>query len=1031
MTQIATITLQEDGQYFGFFGLKLASIKSKRGYAPSDQIFLGHQQDLSNFVNILYDPYRTASFTIRTVIDPRGSQSSLGKIDIGFIVKFPLDGAAEKADDQAVRIYENIKLLLGGSFSDYIWKEIGDQAELEHFLSPIDWSQAFIAEVRRREENVQLDTAIPPVKRLGFMNEGEGDSPEKDPESVYFVHPYSPATGSFERLLKTLMQGNQKIILSTTLTPTVLTDEEVNFLQDQIALCEGYQVSEDEFVRIQQSRAQSLREALLRQYLVLQDAPFYLTFSVASDAPLDRMLLEYIGLAISEPIGQGIQANYPVSNFSFHVGGYDVVLPLTEDDQSLAQQNMASLTQNAWNRTWLKPEKQRFRFIFDGNEAISGFYLPVNAIEDLPGVETHYLDERPIPRSILGLSSDKKTSIQLGVNHYFGFEQEVVIPEESRRQHTYIVGQTGTGKTTLMKTMILSDMKAGQGLTVIDPHGEMYYDLVGMIPEERKEDVVLFDPSDIKYPIGFNLLQVKDNEEREYIVKEMRAIMKRFSFEFYGLPSGEYYGPVFFTHVQNNMLLTMSDIDNPGTILEFYNIFSSRDYWKRWLPLKWKNQILDNWVKDTLPRTDYLHVGSEGSRYGEYFGSKFVDFVTDPRISLIFGQPYSTIDLQEIIESKKILLINLSKGLLGEANSNMLGMILMAKLNAAFMERIKHLDEDERPDPYYLYVDEFQNLATENFSILLAEARKFGLGLILANQYLQQIAKSRILDALVGNVGTIIAFRLGLDDARLIETQFFPDYNFLDLCNLANYNALMRTNISGERTVPCNFKTILPDGSEQFADRHKVLSASRAQYGTPKAVAEFMVETSLNARRNFEVEFYQEDDDTPDYQRIRHNDVRVLMGFAQAEEEIADDYMDLINTEVKTSILRYIYKMDYFDKQTFAEIIEQVKVMNFSEKQDFEMLQLEIVKPRTGEIDLSQGFLGIYNAIVRKFIAERIEALKEFPRSNEENNEIKYIAQLASEDYWLAVGKNLKAMFEKFLDEGRERSDLDKFLDLG
>jgi hypothetical protein len=197
-------------------------------------------------------------------------------------------------------------------------------------------------------------------------------------------------------------------------------------------------------------------------------------------------------------------------------------------------------------------------------------------------------------------------AIRLGVNHYFGFEQDVLLSESSRKQHTYIVGQTGTGKTTLMKTMILSDMRAGKGMCVIDPHGELYHELVGLIPEERKADVVLFDPSDAAYPVGFNLLEFSNNEERESIIKEMRAILKRYIFEYFQYSSGDYAGAVFFQHMQNNMMLASSDLGNPGTILQVNNIFMQEGYWKRWLPLKWNNHVLKNWVENYLPNTDYF-----------------------------------------------------------------------------------------------------------------------------------------------------------------------------------------------------------------------------------------------------------------------------------------------------------------------------------------------------------------------------------------------------------------------------------------
>lgn len=857
MQNFALKKLVENGNTYGIFGLRIASLKSRRGYDGLGGLLASHQRQMSNFINTLYNHHRTISFTIRTIIDPQGSAERLGQLEIALLIRFLWEEKYGLLNAHAQVLHKNIKTLLGGTFSDYIWQTITDQDALEYLIMPFGDFEPEIAEVRRRENRVLLDTIVPP-RSMGFSDELDRHTPTKDPEGVYYIHPYSPALGGFELLLKTLMQGHQKLVLSATISPTVLQNDEVEFLEGQISYCEGYRKPRTASVRIQRNRAVDLGQGLLRQYLLLQDAPYYMTFSVGSDEEIDSMLLEFIGLAITEPIGQGIPARDPTSSFSFHVGGYDIVYPLTDEDYKIARDNMATLAQNPWNRTHVHPEMSRFRFLFDGNEAASAFYFPINTAENLPGIETHHLDEFPIPRAMLKLTADEGSAMRLGVNHYFGFEQDVLVTESSRKQHAYIVGQTGTGKTTLMKTMILSDMKAGKGLCVIDPHGELYHELVGLIPEERKDDVVLFDPSDTEYPVGFNLLEFSNNDERVMIIKEMRAILKRYIMEYFQFSSGDFAGAVFFQHMQNNMMLVSSDFDKPGTILELNNIYTQRDYWKRYLPLKWDNYVLKNWVENYLPNTDYFTQTRDGGVIGDYYSSKLVDFVNDPRIALIFGQNFSTVKFKEVIGNNKILLINLSKGLLGEANASMLGMMLMAKLNTTFMERLKNLGADEKPETFYLYVDEFQSIATENFSILLAESRKFGMGLVLANQFLSQINRLRILDAIFGNVGTLISFRLGLEDAQIMGSQFMPDFTVQDLCNLPNYYAVMRANIDGQRTDPCTIKTVLPPENEKYVKREEVVALSRQKYATPKAEAEAIVARSLdNEGERFDDEEYR------------------------------------------------------------------------------------------------------------------------------------------------------------------------------
>jgi hypothetical protein len=884
MKSFSTISFQEEGRFSRVFGLKLQSIKTKGAFHQPGLIYQDHRNATSNFINMLYDPSQDISFTMRYIISPDQQYTSLGAIDVVLLVKIRFPDESNQNEAELQECFDTIKVLLGGAFSEYVWKEISDSEELEQVINPIPWDQAHFYEIRRREENVRLDQLLP-HRPIGFTKEDAPQQVQDSSDEVYFVHPYIPSEKGLSKLLTTLMNGNKKIILSTILKPTELRQEESEFLYQQIAISEGRITDSTPAVRVHPKRANTLSYAYLKNYLIYHDAPFYMTFTVASEAPIERMMLEMIGLSITEPIGQNVTPYELVDSFSFHLGGYDVVSPASNRETDVLIHNMRSLSQESWGETISPAVPQRLRFLFDGNEALTAFHFPINVEEDIPGINTHYLGQQPLPKAFMEVAKYEDDALYLGKNHYYGFEQDVVISQDSRKQHTYIIGQTGTGKTTLMKTMILSDMKAGRGVGVIDPHGELYQDLLEMIPEERKDDVVLFDPADVNYPVGFNLLEFTSNEEREAIIKEMRAILKRYIMEYFQFSSGDYAGSVFFQHMQNNMLLASSDIINPGTILEVVNIFMKKDYWRRWLPLKWQNFVLENWVESYLPNTDYFSKSRDGIIPGDYFSSKLADFTNDPRISLIFGQPFSTIRLDEIIRENKILLINLSKGLLGEANASMLGMILMAKLNTIFMERRNELLDDKALKPFYLYVDEFQNLATENFSILLSEARKFGLGLILANQFISQIQDHKIKDAIFGNVGTLISFRLGLDDASLMESQYIPHYTRQDLCNLPNFHAIIRTHIKGKRTIPSTFHTTLHSFSGTFTQPDEILAHSREKYALPIELAEFIVEGTLAMKKIHQTEFHWESSDIPEDEWLRNCDKEALFGAGILEDK--------------------------------------------------------------------------------------------------------------------------------------------------
>lgn len=829
------------------FGFNLISNKSYVHGQNPGTVYELHRRKLSRFINMLYDPDRAITYCIRTIVRTFHKNPTGGEVVTYLLVKLP-----ETARSEIDQLALSVKLLLAGNLDNSYWQEITDPDELRAALDPIDLPNAFHAEIHRRYTSISEENLLP-ERGLGFIeNPPTPRAVEERDGSVFFVHPFTPPDGGFEKLLPAMLNSHQDMVFTSILSPTILNQQERDLLYQQISFCETKRGLGGNELAIPNVLAGRLADALMKQLLSLQDAPYMMHFYVSSPKKIDKLVLEFCGQAVTEPIGFGSYPGSHAQSWLYNVGGYDVATAGNSDEKESLASRVKTLSHDPWKQKELCETFYRFLHMFEANEALCGFYFPVNAEANLPGIEIHSLIEQPLPRELVQLGYSDTEKLLIGKNYASGFEQDVFIPEETRRQHAYIVGQTGTGKSTLMKTMIISDMKAGRGMTVIDPHGELYNDLLEMVPEHRKNDVVLLDPGDFLFPIGLNILEVTDENQREAIVKEMKAIFKRIIREYHDLPTGEYAGPLFFQHVQNNMLLTMSDLENPGTILEFNNIFQLDNFWKRWLPLKSKTPALEIWVK-VLDQVDYGRA-TDGRRYGDYFSSRFEDLINDPRLANIFGQPRTTIDIAKVIEENKILLVNLSKGLLGEANSALFGMIVLAKINAALMERVNLIRQGRQLTPHYLYVDEFQNIATENFSILLAEARKFGLGLVLANQYLNQINDHKIKNAIFGNVGTIISFRLGFEDARQLEGEFIPSFNAQELCNLPNYYAALRTNIGGERTSPCSFKTIRLEKDANTAKKEELLDISRASYAMPKNLADFLIATSLDQERTVELD---------------------------------------------------------------------------------------------------------------------------------------------------------------------------------
>jgi len=796
-----------------------------------------------DLINSLYQPAAPVLYAIRYISRPNRASLNAGRIDVAIFCRWS-SYSEEEARRQVEDQLSQLLVQLCASFPDYIWQVVTTQEDFVRIWKPIEWDKARVAEIQRREELVTLDS-IKPTRRLGFDNTLVDDE-EIPRTNLYVVHPFLPHPGQLERLLRMILLNPHKIVFTVMLSPVDLEDSEEQLLMDEISSSEGFRKNPSPNIqRIQEHRAAMVCNALMSQMLSLQDAPFYTTITLASPEKLPATLVEAAGLAVSASIGEVPNSAYTEPAF-IQMGGYDVAFPVSKEDKNIVRANLATLSQQSWGKSLAPVGMQRLRYMMNGHESACAFRFPEDVGDGLPGMKTHTERSRPIPLELTQKVDrlDPAQTLLLGTNTHMGLTSDVRLPLNDRLLHMYVVGQTGTGKSTLLKTMLISDMEAGRGCALIDPHGDLYEEMLGLIPPERVKDVILLDPSDMKFPFGMNLLEANTWEEQHFVVREMQAIMRRLLAEDYGRFGAEFAGPVFYQHMQMNMLLVMSDPEHPGTLLDFYEVYQSSDYWKRWIPLKTEDPQLKMWVENTLSHMDYTRRYESGhSTWGEYLSSKFMDFIFDPRLRLIFGQPESTFNLQEIMNDGKILLVNLAKGLLGEANSRFLGLILMAKIQAEAMKRAKLQPAKRRP--FFLYVDEFQSLATENFTILLSEARKFKLGLVLANQFLSQITDQRIIQAVFGNVGSFLSFRLGREDAVLVEPQFLPYFDQMDLINMPNWQVAMRTTVDGASLRPFSLNTILSNRDYDAKIANQVRTRSRVVHGKTREQVEKVISENL------------------------------------------------------------------------------------------------------------------------------------------------------------------------------------------
>ncbi len=438
-------------------------------------------------------------------------------------------------------------------------------------------------------------------------------------------------------------------------------------------------------------------------------------------------------------------------------------------------------------------------------------------------IETPYI--KSIKSGVAAPPADLPSTgpVLLGKIFFRGEEKNVFFAtREDRRRHFYIIGQTGTGKSSLLREMIRQDIQNGEGVGVIDPHGELIEATLANIPKERIEDVVLFEPFDMEKPMGLNMLEYETPEQKDFAVQEMIAI-------FYKLFPPEIIGPMFEHYMRNAMLAIMADKNNPGTLVEIPRMFTDPEFMEDRLQKVTDLVVKNFWQKEWKQTT-----GSTRSDMLGYVVSKVGRFIENEMMRNIIGQSHSSFDLGKIMDEGKIFLANLSKGLTGEVNSSLLGLILVSKMQMAAMRRAR-IPEEQRRD-FYLYVDEFQNFTTDSIVTILSEARKYKLNLILAHQYIPQL-KEEIRNAVLGNVGTIGSFRVGADDAEFLEKQFEPDFSRFDLVNLDNFNLIIKMMLNNKTSSPFKLVINYPQkGNPAIIDPIKRLS--KLKYGRSKEEVE-------------------------------------------------------------------------------------------------------------------------------------------------------------------------------------------------
>ncbi len=460
--------------------------------------------------------------------------------------------------------------------------------------------------------------------------------------------------------------------------------------------------------------------------------------------------------------------------------------------------------------------------ILSAEEIASFYHFPISSTET-PHVKWLKSKEAPPPDNL------PAQGLPIGESVFRGQSKPVYITDDDRRRHVYVIGQTGTGKSTLLGNMIIEDIRAGKGVAIVDPHGDLVENALGFVPRERLDDVIYFNPGDLSRPLGLNMLDFNYDrpEEKTFIVNEMQSIFNK-------LFPPETMGPMFEQYMRNALLLLMEDMQNePATLMEVPRIFTDTAYRLRKLSRIHNPVVIDFWEKEAVK------AGGEASlaNMTPYITSKFNNFISNDYMRPIIGQPKSAFNFRDVMDNSKILLINLAKGRIGDINAGLLGMVFTGKILMAALSRVDIADADKRRD-FNLYIDEFQNFTTDSIATILSEARKYRLNLTMAHQFIAQLT-DKIKDAVFGNVGSQVVFRVGVQDAEFLVKQFEPVFDQNDLLNIDNLNAYAKILINGQTSKPFNLRiatTSWNGGDKQLAEKLK--EYSRTKYGQDRQAIE-------------------------------------------------------------------------------------------------------------------------------------------------------------------------------------------------
>lgn len=734
------------------------------------------------------------TFEIRMIATPDVEAPARGTIRLALMCRVT-SMIPEGAERLALELWDRLRSHLPvAEHYLYQYEPVYDEAELAWLLQPFEVRDA--AEIVRREA--------------------------WEDENAYAVQPFTTGGTTLENLAWILLRQSEPGMVTIHVEPTQLQVNERTEFRKNLERLRRIRLPDDE-----DSAAETPFDPM-RRTVFLPDGQRGSLAEMAGDLGHSlekRAYLMHITVASVE--AHASMLSHHIASEIFGPGGrYDVVHAVKEKAKAAVKYNLGELDAMAWVQNSAPKRLARLRYLVSEIEAGWTFRLPMPGIEGIPGMAQ--IAVKAAPPTLLPAEG-----IMLGesVATISGVPAIIRARQADRRRHAYVIGKTGVGKSTLLEAMALQDIEAGRGVAFLDPHGDSIESILGRIPAHRMDDVIVFDPSDETRPIGLNFLEAETDSQRHRIATEfIQMLMRMYDPHQMGI-----VGPRFQHNVRNAMLTAMMAVEG-ATLIELVRVLTDGAFVREILPNVHDPVVRNYWEKQIANTSDF-----HKSEVLDYIVSKFNRFVGDVRIRNIIGQSKSSLDFRQIMDDRKILLVNLSKGKIGPESAEFLGFLLLQSLLIAALSRADQVREER--DDYCLYVDEFQTFATESFAAMLSEGRKYGICLVMANQYLGQLPGD-LRQAVFGNVGSLIAFGVGSDDAQHLASQFYPVFGGDDLMNLPKFTAAVRLLVDGMQARPFAMRTRLvkriPDGDHAATIREM----SRMRYGRDIAA----VNVEINAR---------------------------------------------------------------------------------------------------------------------------------------------------------------------------------------